>query len=134
MAFYYEEFAERLDLNVPENGCTDVSFPYPEIGDVTREPDEGCRSCVHNRYCTAIYYSRRFNVEGPWKIPKNMGRACLEWSNDEADTVQTITQCDMNKNVENIIQERLEDPDGNVMPVPVNANTKRRDDWTDSGC
>ena len=65
------------------------SFPYPKLGDTPRALDKGCRVCVHQMYCPAMYWFRRGgDSRGDREEPiqnKSMGIACLSWSDSLAD-------------------------------------------------
>jgi hypothetical protein len=78
------------------------SFPYPETSEVVRDIDEGCRVCVHQTYCPAMYWFRRGgDSRGEREEPivnKNMGRACTSWSTDRADMVKTVNDRDLDEN------------------------------------
>ena len=80
----------------------DFSFPYPELGDVVRPLDQGCRVCVHQTYCPAIYWFRRGLDSRAFREQpienKNMGRACTSWSTNLADVVKTVNQRDLDEN------------------------------------
>jgi len=70
------------------------SFPYPELGNMVRPIDQGCRVCVHQTYCPAMYWFRRGGdsrgeVQQPVDNP-NMGRACASWSSDPKDKLPGI--------------------------------------------
>lgn len=72
----------------------EFSFPYPELGDTVRPIDQGCRVCVHQTYCPAMYWFRRGgDSRGDHQEPitnKNMGRACTSWSDDVKDKLPGI--------------------------------------------
>jgi len=72
----------------------EFTFPYPELGDVVRPTDQGCRVCVHQTYCPAMYWFRRGGdsrgeVQQPVDNP-NMGRACMSWSDKPKDKLAGI--------------------------------------------
>lgn len=71
-----------------------VSFPYPVEGTVVRPPGQGCLSCVHKTYCSAIYWLRRDDS----RFDDHTGRACASWSNNPADIVTTVTEDDIEQN------------------------------------
>jgi hypothetical protein len=70
------------------------TFPYPELGDTVRSIDQGCRVCVHQTYCPAMYWFRRGGDSRGFKqepiTDKNMGRACTSWSNNPKDKLPGI--------------------------------------------
>jgi len=70
------------------------TFPYPELGTTVRSIDKGCRVCVHQTYCPAMYWFRRGgDSRGDREEPitnKNMGRACTSWSDQVADKLSGI--------------------------------------------
>jgi len=77
----------------------EFSFPYPVLGDTPRPIDQGCRVCVHQTYCPAMYWFRRGgDSRGEREEPivnKHMGRACESWSTDRADMVTAVNERDL---------------------------------------
>jgi len=80
----------------------DFSFPYPELGTVVRPVDQGCRVCVHQTYCMALYWFRRGgDSRGFREEPiedEHIGRQCASWSDDRADIVTSVNQRDLDEN------------------------------------
>lgn len=70
------------------------SFPYPSQGGSPRPLGQGCRVCVHQTYCPALYWLRR---NGPDQPEDRNGIACQSWSDNEADIVKTVTDDDRAK-------------------------------------
>jgi len=85
-----------------------LTFPYPEQGTVVRPPGEGCQSCVHQKYCVALYWLRRngSTFKGDNQTDENIGRACLEWSNDPVDEIKVFTEDDL-KHVDRVMIEGI---------------------------
>jgi len=75
------------------------SFPYPALGTTVRGKDQGCRVCVHQTYCPALYWFRRGgDSRGEHEEPivdEHMGKACTAWSTNRADMVKNVTQRDL---------------------------------------
>jgi hypothetical protein len=73
------------------------SFPYPQLGRVVRPIGKGCTSCVHQLYCPAVYWFRRYTFKD-MELPN--GRACLSWSENPSDrlTFANPTQDDLDEN------------------------------------
>lgn len=97
-----------------------LSFPYPTIGTVIREPTEGCQSCVHTGYCPAYYWFIRWNQETPHR---NTGRACESWSNDPADRIDHPPNADdLAKNEQLNIEGILTEKNRNGITAPTTGN------------
>ena len=82
-----------------------LSFPYPQTIRPARRAGQGCRSCVHKAYCTALYWMRR----GPDGVAlreepitdTRIGTACGSWSDNPAAKITgTPTADDLAKNEE----------------------------------
>jgi hypothetical protein len=67
------------------------TFPYPTLGTVVRPVGQGCTICVHQLYCPALYWYRRYTFKD--QEPPN-GRACNSWSNNPADQIVTMPTAD----------------------------------------
>lgn len=65
-----------------------LSFPYPTLAATSRPVGSGCLSCVHRSYCPAIYWTRRYGIEGR-TIDDHMGIQCASWSSNPSDQVKT---------------------------------------------
>lgn len=70
------------------------SFPYPQNGTVKRPAGQGCKTCVHQGYCQALYWFKRYMFREP---DDHNGLLCLSWSNNLADQVKTINQRDLDE-------------------------------------
>jgi len=70
-------------LNPNPHGLT---FPYPQQGTTVRPPGEGCLVCVHQGYCPAVYWFKRYGFRD---LDEHMGRACASWTIDPAKEVRT---------------------------------------------
>ena len=64
------------------------SFPYPTMAASPRPVGQGCKSCVHFAYCMAMYWLRRYCIEGR-TIDNHNGIQCASWSNNPADKIVT---------------------------------------------
>lgn len=71
-----------------------LTFPYPLIGTTNRPKGQGCLSCVHQTYCPAVYWFKRY---GQRHLTEENGRACAEWSTDQNDKVTTVSQNDLDE-------------------------------------
>ena len=116
-----------------------LSFPYPEIGGDIRQAGEGCTSCVHQTYCPALYWFRRYTQKQP---DDHNGIQCLSWSNScgvgysfngygqfgygGCDQVKEITQADLDKNEDLNDQGILEEANRNGFTDPVTASNRDR--------
>jgi len=104
-----------------------LSFPYPELGSTIREPGQGCTSCVHSEYCTALYWLRR-NVQEGFKanVPdERNGIQCASWSNNEDDRITTWTDDDEDENYRlSITDGILTEPNQNITD-PVTGGRRR---------
>ena len=80
----------------------DFSFPYPEKQATSRPVGQGCRVCVHQTYCMAMYWFRRGLESRAFRQqPINddhMGIQCASWSDDRADIVESVNQRDLDEN------------------------------------
>jgi len=72
-----------------------LTFPYPLIGSVARRPGRGCLACVHQAYCPAVYWFKRYTQRS---LDGHSGRACASWSDDPADRVEAVAQADLDEN------------------------------------
>ena len=74
------------------------SFPYPQLGSTVRAVGQGCRVCVHQTYCQALYWFRRGGDSRGFRVEPvdddHMGIACASWSTDPAARVTVVTQTD----------------------------------------
>ena len=70
------------------------TFPYPQLGSVTRPLGQGCTGCVHSPMCPAVYWFRRYTFKD---LEPTMGRACTSWSPNPADRVTTWNQTDLDE-------------------------------------
>lgn len=77
-----------LPSDDPEFLNQQLSFPYPDRGPPTRPMGQGCRVCVHQQYCPALFWFRMNVQEQPDEFN---GRDCLSWSDDIADRPPEIT-------------------------------------------
>ena len=94
-----------------------LSFPYPELGTIVRKYGQGCTSCVHKEYCTALYWLRRNVQEGQKAIvpDEHNGIQCGSWSNNPNDRITTCTQDDIDENYRLSITEGiLTEPNQNI--------------------
>lgn len=87
------------------------SFPYPELGTTVRPIDQGCRVCVHQMYCPAMYWFRRGgDSRGFAEEPitdKHMGIQCASWSNNPVDKVTTPPTADDLAEIEYMWQQGI---------------------------
>jgi len=78
---------------------TDFSFPYPELQATPREVGKGCRVCVHQTYCMALYWFRRGGDSRGFRVEPvdddHMGIQCASWSDDPADIVTSVNSRDL---------------------------------------
>jgi hypothetical protein len=74
-----------------------LTFPYPLIGTVVRPPGQGCSTCVHQTYCPAVYWFRRYGLTQQPIDDVRLGRACASWSNNPADQIRTVAQADLDE-------------------------------------
>ena len=79
----------------PESLNSQFSFPFPQIGGTVRPAGQGCRICVHQTYCPALHYFRRYTQREP---DDNNGRNCLEFSADPNDVVTAVSAFDQAEN------------------------------------
>jgi hypothetical protein len=89
------------------------SFPYPENGTIRRPAGQGCKVCVHNKYCEAFYWFRRNDTS--W-ADDHVGLSCLSWSDSISDQVIFGNDADVNENTRRSI------------PNPVSAITSQQPD------
>lgn len=61
-----------------------LTFPYPVQGAAARPPGQGCLSCVHQQYCPATYWFRRYTFKD---LEDFMGRRCESWSDNPTDQI-----------------------------------------------
>ena len=88
-----------------------LSFPYPTQGTVKRPPGQGCVGCVHFDICPAVFWMRRFGIEGR-TFDNHMGIQCASWSNNPADQIVTPpTADDLNEADYMTIQGITSEPD-----------------------
>jgi len=71
-----------------------LTFPYPLIGSTNRPRGQGCLACVHQQYCPAVYWFKRY---GQNTLTEENGRACASWSDDPNDVVTTVAQADLDE-------------------------------------
>jgi len=100
----------------------DISFPYPQTGGVVRPPGQGCTSCVHNEYCQAYYWFRRYVQPA---VDDHNGTNCLQWSDDPADRITKITQADLDYNEMLNEEGILTEPNRNGITEPVTGGRRR---------
>lgn len=72
-----------------------LTFPYPLIGTTNRPRGQGCLVCVHQTYCPAVYWFKRYDQRN---LTEDNGRACASWSTDPNDKVTTVAQADLDEN------------------------------------
>ncbi len=70
------------------------SFPYPVNGTIVRPAGQGCKACVHQGYCMALYWYRRYSFKEP---DNHNGIQCTSWSSDPAAIVKVVTQTDLDE-------------------------------------
>lgn len=71
-----------------------LTFPYPQQGKIIRPVGQGCLSCVHQNYCPAVYWFKRYGYRN---LEKYMGRACKEWTNDFTKQIMVWKQEDIDE-------------------------------------
>lgn len=87
------------------------SFPYPGTTTNVRPPGQGCIACVHKGYCPALYWFRRYGIEGK-TIDDHNGIQCASWSNNLADQVKTPpTEEDLDEEYYMVLQGVTSEPD-----------------------
>jgi len=108
-----------------------LSFPYPEMGTVRREPGQGCGSCVHRKYCQAFYWLYRYaqhpskNNKAGEVLDEHLGIQCASWSNDPAQQIRTWTQGDLDYNYRLGETEKiLVEPFGSGIDDPVTGSDR----------
>jgi len=100
-----------------------ISFPYPQMGTVRRDPGQGCTTCVHNVYCQAYYWLRRYAIEPG--MDDHLGIQCAEWSDDPAERITDITQADLDENDRLNDDGILVEPFRNGITDPVTGNSRK---------
>jgi len=74
-----------------------LSFPYPALQTSPRPVGQGCKSCVHRNYCPALYWFRRYGIEGS-QIDEHNGIQCASWSSNMSDQAKNPpTEDDLNR-------------------------------------
>ena len=58
------------------------SFPYPTNGTIPRATGQGCKICVHNSYCPAVYWFVRYTQK---ELDDKNGILCASWSSNPVD-------------------------------------------------
>jgi hypothetical protein len=86
------------------------SFPYPSIGTVVRPPGQGCKNCVHQLLCPALYWFKRYTFKEP---DDNSGRACTSWSSDPSTNPTEWTDDDFEENKYMFLQGIGSEPNRN---------------------
>jgi hypothetical protein len=100
------------------------SFPYPVLAASPRPPGQGCLSCVHKTYCPAMYWLRRYQIEGR-TIDNHNGIQCASWSNNMADQVKTTpTEDDLDEEDYMYIQGLGSEPDRCGLTDAVTASNR----------
>jgi len=101
------------------------SFPYPVNAASPRPPGQGCLSCVHKQYCPAMYWLKRYQIEGR-TIDDHNGILCASWSNNMADQVKAhATQTDMDESDYMYIQGIMTEPDRCGLTDSVTASNRK---------
>jgi len=77
-------------MNVPS-----LTFPTPVIGKIKRPRGQGCTSCVHQYYCTTLYWYIR-NQER--SVSDDFGCACASWSDEESHRLDPKGEGDLYMN------------------------------------
>ena len=72
-----------------------MTFPYPVQGGAPRPAGQGCLSCVHQTYCPAVYWWKRYGQNG---LDEYVGRACISYSSDPSDIVTVVSDSDRAEN------------------------------------
>lgn len=108
-----DEYAEQPSF-APEDLNNQLSFPYPEQDGPTRPKGQGCTACVHQMYCPALYWFKRYTQEKP---DENNGRRCVSWSTNLADQVKTINDFDREENARRNCEGILKEPTGSGISV-----------------
>ena len=101
-----------------------LSFPYPVLGATARAKGQGCTICVHQGYCPALYWFKRYTQ--PEQEETN-GIQCASWSSNIADQVTTISDYDIAENERRSIAEVLEEANRNGMTDPTTAGIWKHD-------
>lgn len=101
------------------------SFPYPKLLASPRVSGQGCKSCVHRGYCPALYWFRRYGIEGRL-IDDHNGIQCASWSNVISDQVKTEpTDDDLNEEEYMYIQGMGSEADrGGISDMSSGTNRK----------
>ena len=100
------------------------SFPYPGLAVSPRPVGQGCKSCVHRTYCPAMYWFRRYGIEGR-TIDDHNGIQCASWSNNMADQVKTkATEDDLNEADYMFVQGIGSEPDRCGLTDAVTASNR----------
>ena len=101
------------------------SFPYPSLASTPRSVGQGCVSCVHKGYCPAVYWFRRYGIEGKLMDDHN-GIQCASWSNDLASQVKTEpTDDDLDEADYMTIQGLGSEPDRNGLSDAVTGTNRK---------
>lgn len=98
-----------------------LSFPYPEGGGKPRRPGQGCTVCVHQGYCPALYWFKRYVQREP---DQHNGLTCQSWSTDIRSQVHTVNKYDIEENNYVTISQNIADeanPNGISGPMTGDA-------------
>ena len=69
-----------------------LTFPDPVMGKIKRPRGQGCTSCVHQYYCTNLYWYIR-NQERT--VSDDFGCGCLSWTDVEANRLDPKAEGDI---------------------------------------
>ena len=106
-----------MSSNNPHN----LTFPYPQIGNVNRPAGQGCIGCVHESYCPAVYWWKRNNLRD---LELTTGRACSSWTQDPAQRVTTISEHDLEEVDYQFIQGIGSEANRNGINTPVTGGDR----------
>lgn len=121
----YEDKASIIGSVTPQDPETlnqQLSFPYPKSGGAVRPAGQGCLSCVHNKYCPALYWYKR-NTD--YRPTNYTGRNCMSWSNDDNDIVRTISDFDLAENARRDCEGILTEPNRNGITSPTTGSSHK---------
>jgi hypothetical protein len=100
------------------------SFPYPKLGTIVRPRGQGCLSCVHNTYCPAVYWLRRYGIERR-TFDDHIGIQCSSWSSNMADQIKTgPTEDDMEEQDYQEIHGTASEPDRNGISGEITGSNR----------
>jgi hypothetical protein len=108
-----DEYAEQPSF-APEDLNQQLSFPYPKMEGPKRPPGNGCVVCVHQGYCPALYWFKRYTQEKP---DEYNGVQCASWSTDKADQVLLPNDFDLEENARRACEGILKEPTGSGITV-----------------